>query len=392
MAVDVLCINDDDSTEPRSEVVNGVHVVRLPFRRRRTSKLAYVVDYAGFIAGCAVRLAIRSMSHAYDLVHVHNMPDILVMAALVPKAIGARVILDLHDPMPELLMTIFNLDPGAPSVRLLRSLERLSAHIADVVITVNLTCKQLFASRSCSAEKVSIVMNSPDDEIFRFQSPSCGGLEKRDPKKPFVIMFHGSPVERNGLDLAVEALALVRQTVPTAELRIYGSQSKFLVQVMDSVRDKGLAEVVRYLGPRPIEGIVEAIEQCDVGIIPNRRSIFTQINTPTRIFEYLALRKPVIAPRSQGIQDYFAQGSLLFFELGDAADLARAIEHVFYHPAETLEILMRGQEVYLAHTWQQERLGFVKLVEELLAGKRLLPSGLPHQQALARQNVQKTYD
>src|SRR5439155_24815829 len=52
---------------------------------------------------------------------------------------------------------------------------------------------------------------------------------------------------------------------------------------------------------------------CDVGIIPNRRSIFTEINFPTRIFEYLARGKPVIAPLTTGIGDYFSKDELVVF-------------------------------------------------------------------------------
>ena len=75
--------------------------------------------------------------------------------------------------------------------------------------------------------------------------------------------------------------------------------------VSASAADSGLQDSVRYLGPKNLEQIVEAIDACDVGIIPNRRSIFTEINTPTRIFEYLSRDKPVIAPLAPGIQDYF---------------------------------------------------------------------------------------
>ena len=103
-----------------------------------------------------------------------------------------------------------------------------------------------------------------------------------------------------------------------------------------------------------------------MGIIPNQRNIFAEINTPTRIFEYLALGKPVIAPRAAGIQDYFDTTALIFFELGDSEDLARKIEYVYVHSAEAVESVMRGQEVYRAHTWRQERQRLVNLVGELL--------------------------
>ena len=149
-------------------------------------------------------------------------------------------------------------------------------------------------------------------------------------------------------------------------LTVCGKRTEFFEKVMESVRHRGLDRSVDYLGVRNIEEIVEAIEGCDVGIIPNHRNIFTEINTPTRIFEYLALGKPVIAPKTKGIQDYFGDNDLIFFELGDANDLARKIEFAFSHPLEVAETVKRGQEVYLCHTWRRERRILLDSISELL--------------------------
>src|SRR5437016_10495559 len=105
-----------------------------------------------------------------------------------------------------------------------------------------------------------------------------------------------------------------------------------------------------------MEQIAEAIRNCDLGIVPNQRSIFTELNTPTRIFEYLALGKPVIAPRAPGVCDYFDDKSLILFELGNAEDLAEKLEYVFHCPDEVAKITARGQEVHQSHTWREERL------------------------------------
>jgi glycosyltransferase involved in cell wall biosynthesis len=181
-----------------------------------------------------------------------------------------------------------------------------------------------------------------------------------------VIMYHGSLVERNGLDLAVTAVRKIRETIPSTELRIYGRRTPFLEQVMDPVRKSELCELVQYRGPKNLNQICEAIGECDVGIIPNRRSKFTLLNTPTRIFEYLSQAKPVIAPRTPGILDYFGPEELVFFDLGDVDDLATKIEHVFRHPEEMIGMVKRGQRVYLSHEWSAERLEFVRLVDRLL--------------------------
>jgi glycosyltransferase involved in cell wall biosynthesis len=300
------------------------------------------------------------------LVYVHNMPDILVLSSLIPKALGARVVLDLHDPMPELMMTIFDVPQGSKSVQLLKRLEKWSIARADLAVTVNLACKRIFSSRSCRPEKIAVVMNSPDGQIFPFRAPPSHASVNQVANKRFVIMYHGSLVERNGLDVAIDAVARVREIIPTAELRIFGSKTPFLERAMEAARNKNLHETVRYLGPRPLEGLVTEIENCDLGVIPNHRNAFTEINTPTRIFEYLALGKPVIAPSTPGIQDYFSKESLLFFEPGNPGDLAQQIEYAFSHPREVREIVGRGQQVFLEHTWDRERETLLGRVSEIL--------------------------
>jgi len=365
MTVDLICLGDEKA--PRREVLKDLDIFRVPVTNRRGGKFAYAYQYSAFILISAIILAMRSLKRRYEMVYVHNMPDILVLSSLVPKALGAKVILDLHDPMPELMTTIFGLDKNSLSVRFVSVLEKWSMACADLVLTVNVACKRIFASRSCRPEKIGVVMNTPDEEIFPFRAVCPRASANDAPAKPFVIMYHGSLVERNGLDLAVDALAQIRESVPSAELRVYGRKTPFLDRVMGEAHQKGLQDRVQYLGPRRLEDLVREIEDCDVGVIPNHRSAFAEINTPTRIFEYLALGKPVIAPRAAGICDYFDDASLLFFELGNAEDLAQKIQYVFSHPAEAAELAGRGQGVFREHNWSMERTRLVGLVAALLA-------------------------
>lgn len=377
MKVDLICLAENGG-EPRHEITNGVEVLRLPIRRKRGSVFRYGFEYGTFLLCAAAILGARQLTRGYDLVYVHNMPDILVLSGLIPKLFGAKLILDLHDPMPELMTTIFGFQPDARSVRLLKRLEAWSIAFSDAVVTVNRTFAKLFVSRSCPASKMNVVMNSPDNRIFRLRAPCAPVPDVRRADEPFVVMYHGSLVERNGVDLAVQALAYVRKAIPNAELRIYGAHTPFLDEVMSLARDRGLQGAVHYLGVKSLEDLVPTIEDCDVGIIPNHRSAFTEINTPTRIFEYLALGKPVIAPHAAGVCDYFSDDALVFSELGSAEDLAQKVEYVFAHPAEVTEIVRRGQEVYRQHPWAMERLRLTALVAELLRDDAVQPDAPKH--------------
>ncbi len=370
MKVDLICLGE--KSDPKRDTINGFDIRRIKVSRRRGGKLAYAYEYTAFILISAAILAYRAFKRRYDLVYVHNMPDILVVSALIPKALGAKVILDIHDPMPELMMTIFNRNQDSRAVRILKRMEKWSMARADFVLTVNEACKRVFSLRSCPADKIGVVMNSPNEEFFPYKLQLLRAPSNHTPDKPFTMMYHGFIAERNGLDLAIEALARVRETVPNAELRIYGTSNPFLERVMEEVHNKGLEKNVRFLGPRRMEDVVSEINACDVGIIPNQRNAFTEINTPCRIFEYLARCKPVIAPRTPGIQDYFDQKSLFFFEPGNAEDLAHTIEYVFSHAHEAMEMAERGQKVYMEHSWSQEKQVLVKLVSQVLNGGRPL--------------------
>jgi glycosyltransferase involved in cell wall biosynthesis len=362
--VDLICLAHGQ--EPRREVLSGINVLRIPLKHPRRGKFEYVFRYSAFILIASAIFAMRSLARRYDLVYVHNMPDILVASSLIPKMLGAKVVLDLHDPMPELMKTIFGVSEGNSSVQWMKRLEKWSIARVDLAITVNIACKRIFSSRSCPPEKIAVVMNAPDGQIFPLRMLDSNDITLRTDNSHFVIMYHGSLVERNGLDVAVDALARVRQTIPGAELRVFGTPSPFLDRVMETVQNRGLQDVVHYRGRKRLEDLIPEIDDCDLGVIPNHRNAFTDINTPTRVFEYLALGKPLIAPSTQGIRDYFDKDSLLFFEPGNSEDLARQIEYAFLHRREVLDIARKGQKIYLEHTWERERETLVGRISEIL--------------------------
>jgi glycosyltransferase involved in cell wall biosynthesis len=135
---------------------------------------------------------------------------------------------------------------------------------------------------------------------------------------------------------------------------------------MDGIQDPGLKQAVRHLGPKTLEQIVLAVRECDIGVIPNRRSIFTELNTPTRIFEYLSQGKSVVAPRAPGILDYFGPDDLIYFDLGDVEDLAEKLVFAALNPAAVAATIKRGQAVYQTHLWSNEKHRFMDAVAQTL--------------------------
>jgi glycosyltransferase involved in cell wall biosynthesis len=364
MDVDLVCLRDKQS-DATEEDVRGVRVLRLPLQKRRHSKGTYIFQYTAFLAACFWLLALRSLKKRYDLVHVHNMPDALVFAAFVPKLLGARVILDLHDPMPELMMSIYNVGPNAKFVRWLRRLEKFSIRFADLVLTPNKAFRELFISRGCPPEKIQIVMNSPESNIFA--TSANGEAISGGDHEGYRIMYHGLIAERHGLDVALQAIAELRNDIPALEFHIFGDRTRYMDKVEEDVQRLGLQSCVRYHGYKPQAEIAQAIRNSDIGIIPNRRNPFTEINMPTRIFEYLAIGKPVVVPDTRGIRDYFEKKSLIFFEPDNPQSLREAILKAYRDPIQVNSIVKRGRSVYESHRWESHRSYFIDRVSALLS-------------------------
>ena len=112
--VEVFSLRKTES-EPLKERRNNVNITRARVKKSRAGKLAYVKQYAAFTAAAFAWLPKETLKKRFDLVHVHNMPDFLVFSALPAKLLGAKVVLDLHDPMPEVFLAKYELKPGHPA-------------------------------------------------------------------------------------------------------------------------------------------------------------------------------------------------------------------------------------------------------------------------------------
>ena len=362
MQVDTVCLRKDG--EKAQENVNGVQVYRLPLQKNRSSKLNYIAQYLLFLVLCFMKLSWLHLRNRYDMVIVHNMPDILVLSALVPKMTGSKVMLDLHDPVPEIFMTKYCVDQSHPVVRLLAFIETCCIRFCDIVITPNISFRNLFVSRGCPEGKICIVMNSPIERIFSCCREQPRPVTRKDPES-FVIMFHGSIFERHGVDTAVEAMAQLKQEISQLQFKVFGD-GDYLKEFLQLIEAHDLGDVVKYRGLVPLEQIAKEIQDSDIGIITNKRNPFTDVNFPTRIFEYLSLGKAVVAPMTQGILDYFDDKSIFYFEPGDPQSLCNAILRIYRGREKLGDVVARGQQICYENRWELQKKALVEQITSMV--------------------------
>ncbi len=360
--VDVVCLRGKG--EPWREVCGGAQVFRLPVNRHRGGGLAvYLLEYLLFFllaAACVTGLHLR---RGYDVVQAHNMPDFLVFVALVPRWRGARVVLDIHDLVPELYGLKFGGSRNHPVVWLTSRVERASAAFAHHVITAGEPFRRRLVGRGLPPEKVTVVMNSADPRLFHpLPAEDAGGCRNGR----FRLVYHGGLFARYGLDVAVRAVARLRDEIPGLQLDIYGD-GEAADGLRRLVEELGLLERVRLQGYVPIEQIPAAICGADLGVVPYRRSPFTDLLYPTKAFEYLAVGVPVVASRTAAVAELFADVPDMFFEPEDVDGLAALILALYREPARRWQLLAAAGRAYAPYAWEGQRQVYLALMRRLCA-------------------------
>ena len=168
--VHVICLREE--AQPAREVIGGIQVRRLPVRHRRGKIARYLFEYNAFFLLASIELLRLHQRFRLRAIQVNTMPDYLVFAALIPRLLGARVVLHLHEPMPELFATMFPQRRYAWLRTLIRWSERLSLAFADRVLTVTNEMRDNVSRRGADAGKITVIVNVPDDDLIR--SPEAG--------------------------------------------------------------------------------------------------------------------------------------------------------------------------------------------------------------------------
>jgi len=358
--VDVLVLRNTGNA-PRSENVAGVWVHRIQTRMGKSeqTRLAYLAPLVLFLLRAGLWITRSHWRNRYQLLHVHNVPDFLVFAAGYPKATGARVILDIHDIVPELYASKFSLGQPASLNKGLLVVERWSARFADHVILANHLWQQKYATRTGAGGKCSVFLNHVDTSVFHPRPRT------RQDHKPLVL-FPGGLQWHQGLDIAIRAFQLVIARLPEAELHIYGD-GPTRASLMTLARELGLNGSVKFHQPRPVREIAGVMADADLGVVPKRADSFGNEAYSTKIMEFMALGVPVVVSSTQVDRFYFDDSVVRFFASGNVEELATAIIEVLQNREDTRARVVRASAYARSNCWESRKHDYLKLVDNLCA-------------------------
>ena len=357
-SVDVIALRRKEDSH--AEVVKGVNVFRIQERSQPESgQLRYILRVLLFFVRATVFLSRKQLTRRYQLVHVHSVPDCMVFAAWLPKLMGSKIILDIHDILPEFYASKFKALPHSLMFKLLLLVEKLSAAFADHVIVANHLWRDKLVSRSVPATKCSAILNFPDRSIF-----SCRGRTRDDGR--FIMMYPGTLNSHQGVDTAIRALALIKREEPRAEFHIYGN-GRTRDALVELTRELGVDRHVFFNDPLPLRQIAEVMENADLGIVPKRSDTFGNEAFSTKILEFMALRVPVIVADTKVDRYYFDNSRVAFFKSNDERDLAGRMLELIRGRERRQQLVRNAWEFVCQNDWEQNGPRYLDLIRSLLA-------------------------
>lgn len=347
--VDVICLRQAD--EKDYEVYNGVHVYRVPISRSTSgSLLSILLQWCWFLLIAGARVTWLHLRHPYDIIHVHNMPDFLVFSALFPRFFGAKVILDVQDVSPELMAAKAKGRLRGVVWRLAIWQEYISIAFAHHVVTTGSLFEEVLMQRGVPKEKITSLLNSVDPRLFPPGRRCAPPFESSG--NAFILMYHGTLAERNGLDIAIRALALARRVVPRLQLHIQTFGGEQLPVLKQLVMELGLSDSVVFTDASPIDKLVDFVVHGDVGIIPYRCNGFSELVLPTKCYEYAWMQRPMIASDTRAIRSMFRPESIVLCDSSNPESFAEAIIDLYQHPEKRAQLVANAAEDYIPYQWE----------------------------------------
>ena len=356
-SVDVVSLRQEGQSP--TAVINGVNVFRIQRRvLNEKGRFAYLGKLLLFFVRSMFFLTREQIRTRYDLIHVHSVPDFEVFAAVFAKLTGSKIILDIHDIVPEFYVSKFGTTQHSVIFKLLIAMERMSTAFSDHVIAANHIWGKRLRQRSVQDSKCTTILNFPDSDVFQRR-----GRNRTDDK--FVILYPGTLNYHQGVDIAVRAFSLIKDEAPKAELHIYG-EGEQLGSLKALIAELGLESRVFLRSMLPFDQITTVMENSDLGIVPKRKNSFGNEAFSTKTLEFMSLGVPVIVPDTAVDQYYFNDSIVRFFRGNDEKSLADAMLFLIQNPDRRQELTRNADDFVKKYTWDENKAGYLNLVDSLV--------------------------
>ena len=339
----------------RSEIKNGVRIIGLPNVSRWKRPILWK------------ELVYRAVSLKADVYHFHD-PELLVVVPLIRILTGRPTIYDVHEVYSDFIRVKQYLSPTVRNrvADIFQVAEPLLARLQSALIFSD----DEIAKRFCDIDK-------PKETLYNFPAQfliEAGrkATQEFDDRPPTIIHL-GFNERSRGTQLMVEAFRAVREEVPEAKLLVVGgfSPPSLEHEMRKDVYEAGLDDAVTITGKVPFEEIGSYLANASIGWVPWQPFVKNDLNIPTKLFEYMAYKLPIVSSRLRSTSPFVHEGKNGYLVTpDDPVSHARAHIHLLRNPVEAQSMGEYGQAlVDSQYNWDQMEQRLYFLYNKLLGSQ-----------------------
>lgn len=338
--------------------VNGVNVFRLNCQHfKGRSNIKYLLSYINFFIRVFFKISYLYFKKKYKIIHINNMPDLLVFASLIPKIFGAKIILDIHDVMSEVYISKNPAKYSSLLKKILVFQECLSAKFSNYVIVVDKYCRDVIFDYGVNLNKIMIVSNFPDEKLFK---PS---IKKIKTMKDFTLVFHGTISKIYGLDTVIRGISKAYKRIPNLKFKLIG-EGDYEKEILTLIEELNLNNVVDFNNRMiPHEKIPEEIRNADLGIVscPCITAVYQN-----KFLEYISMGIPTLIEHNDELYKFYRDYNLEFYNKDNPDSFAEKLYYLYTDKKRYNKLKNTSIELSKKFRWSDEKVKYINLVKSLI--------------------------
>ncbi len=357
--VDFFVLNEKKSHDLNTNI-NLIYLKLTQYRGN--SNLSYIISYLNFFFQAFIKLALLYPKKKYKLIYTHNMPDFIVFLGLIPKLFGCKLIHDVHDLMPDIYKSRFKSSFANIIYHLLLIQEKISCMLADKIITVSdIVINILINDHHLRKEKILVVRNFADKNIFKPMEP----FTKKN--SDFNLIHHGTISDRFGLRYIIREMKIICKKHSNVKLHFFGKgDGKEEIILMKMIKENQLTKNIFLHGQIQLNEIPRKINWADIGIVSYKKDPSTDIFTPLKLLEYIAMEKPIVTVHTKAIAMLVKDANLLYYENGIKESFSNAISSLITNKEKLIKLKKEVKKLNTEINWEKEKKILQSVVVNLL--------------------------
>ena len=325
----------------------GVRIFRVPlFPDHSRSMVRRFLNYVSF--SVTSTLAGIFLGRRMDAMVVFHPPLTMgITAWVVSKLRNIPYVYCVSDLWPDLMIARGVLSSKA-IIKILYGLESFVYARATVVAPVSTGMYSQLVQKGVASNKLEVLTDWANEEVFYPASPDHEYRSRLGIGEGFTIMFAGQLGIAQGLDTLLDAVYLLRASVPVNLVIVGDGIEK--ERLMKKAADYGL-DNVHFLGRFPESDMPKLYALADGLLVHLEASSAFSMSVPSKIYGYMACARPILAAVSGTTAEIVGESECgVVCAPGDPAQMAEAIRRLSLLPQEARESMgARGREAFLSY-------------------------------------------